>query len=193
VLLEFLRIVGSPKAVPGPCLNSSPTDQELVSRAKAGDRKAFDLLFARYNKFVVRLVVSIVKDDSTAEDLAQDTWLKIWEKIGTLNGPSFGAWLRPIAKRTALDFLRTSRASEELTPDVQDPTTDLEGEVLAKESRRVVSDLPARKRQILELNEKGLTYRELSKRLDIPIGTVKSRLHGARQAFREQLEEKETV
>ncbi len=178
-----------------------PSDDALVQRAKKGDLTAFDQLVARYYQRIYALAFQLLNNAEDAADATQETFVKAFEQLHTFRGASaFTTWLYRIAVNTCRDFLRRSRpipfsqlANDE-KPDEFDLATLTEPhpeEVMAQRERSglvwtALQQLPEEVRQILVLCDvQGFSYSEVSAILGIPEGTVKSRLHRARHAFKE--------
>lgn len=174
-------------------------DEELVRRAQAGQRRAFDLLVLRHQHKVVQLVTRLV-GEGDAPDVAQEAFIKAYRALPRFKGESaFYTWLYRIAINTAKNYLvsRTRRPSWQ-DIDVQDAElfghteqmSDIdtpEAELLTAEIRKAVADairtLPPDLRQAITLRElDGLSYEEIAEVMDCPIGTVRSRIFRARAA-----------
>jgi RNA polymerase sigma-70 factor (ECF subfamily) len=166
-------------------------DDALVRRARAGDREAFGLLAARHQDAVYRVVRGIVGDPSEAEDVAQEVFLKAFGALGRFRGDSgFFTWLYRIAVNEALRAARRRRHPASLdeglpveAPPVPQPDED--GPSLAL-LERLLRKLPEEFRAIVVLRDiEGLPYREVAETLEIPMGTVMSRLFRARRELRD--------
>lgn len=176
-------------------------DEVLVKRVQAGERKAFDLLVRRYQHKVLGVISRYVADWSEAQDVAQESFVRAYRAIGNFRGESaFYTWLYKIATNTAKNWL-VSQGRRPPTDDVQvddavhldaavrlkDSSTP-ERELLRQEIERTVFEtveaLPDELRQAITLREvEGLSYEEISERMDCPIGTVRSRIFRAREAI----------
>lgn len=176
---------------------SQANEIELVTRAQAGDRNAFSELVRNYGQGVVHVIYRMCGDQQVAEDAAQETFIQAWLRLGSFRpGTSLRNWLYRIAVNTAIDMLRKEKrilpdAVEEL--QLQDPRPG--PEALATNSERAakvqeaVLSLPEASRAVLVLREyEGLSYQEIADALEIPVGTVMSRLNYARKLLREKLE-----
>ena len=87
------------------------SDAELVQEILAGDKEAFALLVARYERSVRAASISIVKSTHVADDIAQDAFVRAWEQLPTLRNPrAFGPWLMKITRRCAIDWLRKQQS-----------------------------------------------------------------------------------
>jgi len=176
---------------------SAPNANEfdLVAQAKEGDRHAFGELVLHYRKRVVNLVYRMCGDSEIAQDMAQEAFIRAWNKLPGYNPRSaFGNWLYRIATNATLDLLRRERD----TVNVDDlplatPGNSLESSIETRDRaelvQKAVLSLPPASRSVLILREYGaLSYREISDTLSIPIGTVMSRLSYARMRLSQILE-----
>jgi RNA polymerase sigma-70 factor, ECF subfamily len=172
------------------------TEAELVFQAQMGDRNAYGELARRYYPGVVRVVYRMCGDTALAEDATQEAFIRAW-----VNLPSFQpsaplrSWLYRIALNAAFDILRR-KSEESLEEDRFEmiPDQSVSPEVALVEKERValvqqaMKSLPEASRSVLVLREYGeLSYQEIAKVLDIPVGTVMSRLNYARTRLREIL------
>lgn len=168
-------------------------DELLAIRCQLGERDAFSALITRWHEPIWRFLRRLTDSDDAAADLAQDTWLKVMRGIAALREPaSLRPWLFGIARRVAMDRLRRqyTRAEDgdveldELPAPEQD--IDLEPDLAALESG--LDELPLRERETLALFYlRELTIEQIAALLEIPAGTVKSRLFRARRLLRTQL------
>ena len=180
-------------------------DEELVKRVQAGDRRAFDLLVRRHQHKVIGVISRYVQDWAEAQDVAQEAFIRAFRALGNFRGESaFYTWLYKIATNTAKNWL-VSQGRRPPTDDVQvDDAVHLEAaarlkdastperELLRQEIERTVFEtveaLPEELRQAITLREvEGLSYEEISERMDCPIGTVRSRIFRAREAIDHRL------
>ena len=180
-------------------------DEALVKRVQAGERKAFDLLVRRYQHKVLGVISRYVADWSEAQDVAQESFVRAYRAIGNFRGESaFYTWIYKIATNTAKNWL-VSKGRRPPADDVQiDDAVYLEAasslkdsstperELLREEIERTVfatvEALPDELRQAITLREvDGLSYEEISERMDCPIGTVRSRIFRAREAIDNRL------
>lgn len=172
------------------------SEKELVLLSQRGDRSAFGELARRHYQGVVRVVYQYCSDVSIAEDAAQEAFIRAWQNLPSFRlSTPFRAWLFRIAINAALDVLR--RKPEESIEEVQllkgsDPAGNPETALMAKEQellvRRALQNLPDASRSVLILREYGaLSYQEIAAALEIPVGTVMSRLNYARSLLRKSL------
>jgi RNA polymerase sigma-70 factor (ECF subfamily) len=173
------------------------SEAELVIKAQGGDRNAFSELVCVHAQGVLNVIFRMCGDRQIAEDAAQETFIRAWAHLGSFRADaSLRNWLYRIALNTATDILRKEKRI--LPGDVNDfhladPQLGPEGVYLQEERTALVQaaiqSLPDASRAVLVLKEyEGLSYREIADALDIPIGTVMSRLNYARRVLKEKLE-----
>ncbi len=166
----------------------------LVSRAKAGDTKAFDELVNRHVQVVYNLTLRLVGNRDDAWDLTQGTFLKAWRGLaGFDDRRRFFSWLYRIALNESLNLLRGQRRHEALDERIADPSPSPDAQVDDRERQEAVQvalmDLDEEHRQLIILRHfADLSYAELSGVLEVPQKTVKSRLFTARQMLGRILE-----
>lgn len=165
-------------------------DREILERFRLGDEAAVKAVYDRYGGPVFALSLSILGEHGLAADATQQTFIKAWRAASTYDaGRSFGPWIYAIARRTAIDIYR-KRARLVVSDDVDvvtlPPALETVWEVF--EVRSAVDRLPDEEREVVKLSHfDGLTHSEIAERLDIPVGTVKSRSHRAHQRLIEML------
>ena len=172
---------------------NADAEASLVEEARRGDRNAFGELVCRYYPGVVQVIYRLCNDAGLAEDMAQEAFLRAW-----INLPSFHPqsslrnWLYRIAVNATLDVLRhrpEERLEDEAAEMIADQTASPESALIEKEStvlvQQALSSLPEAARSVLVLREYGgLSYQEIAGVLDVPVGTVMSRLNYARNRLR---------
>ena len=181
-------------------------DQQLVERAQRGDKHAFELLIAKYQRRLARLISRFVRDAAEVEDVTQDAFIKAYRALPTFRGESaFYTWLYRIGINTAKNYLlalkRRAPTSTQFDVDeaegfeeaglLQEVSTP-ENELMSKQVIEVVNaslrQLPDDLRTALTLREiEGLSYEEIATVMNCPIGTVRSRIFRAREAIAENL------
>ncbi|HTX93200.1 MAG TPA: sigma-70 family RNA polymerase sigma factor [Anaerolineales bacterium] len=177
-------------------LAEAVTEKELVVLAQQGDRNAYGELVRRHYQGVVRVVYRMCGDTALAEDATQEAFIRAWVSLPSFQPAApLRSWLYRIAINAALDVLR--RKPEESLEEnqvtmVTDQAASPEMALIEKERVTLVQQamkaLPEAARSVLVLREYGeLSYQEIAKVLDIPIGTVMSRLNYARNRLRELL------
>lgn len=173
-----------------------PDDAELVGRARHGDRQAFGILVRRYQRRVFALGLRHFREKADAEDLVQETFLRAWRALDRFDETRpFAPWLFRIARNWSLTQLETRkrRGDAELGDEIAwsgpSPDEDAERRRLRADVNRAVGELPEEQRVILHLRvAEGMSYREIADTLEVPIGTVMSRLARARETLRGKVE-----
>lgn len=172
-----------------------PSDGDLVRRAQAGEREAFGVLVRRYQRRVFSLGIRMLRNRSDAEDLVQETFLRAFRALDRFDPDRpLAPWLYRITTNRALSSLarRGRRDHEELSPRLAargpNPEEETDERRLAWAVREAVAQLPPEQRAILALRVgEGLSYREIAEVVDVPIGTVMSRLARARETLRRKV------
>ncbi len=179
------------------------SDFELIQKIALGDEHAFLMLYDRFAPQVYGLTLRMLGDTMLAEEVTQDTFLKLWSRARQFV-PSQGeliSWLLTIAHRTALDRIRLENrrlpASNAHDPEetwlaFPDEKT-MNADARWRSLHFAVQALPAEQRQVIDLAYyKGMSQSEIAEVLGWPLGTVKTRLRSAMQTLRQQwLEESE--
>lgn len=160
-------------------------EELLVLRAQSGDTEAASLLVARWQPRLLKDARLHLGDPDAAADAAQETWLRAFRRFDQLREPAaFGAWLRRIARNTCNDELRR-RARQPQQSDEDPVATDNYVEPVD----RYLAALPAAQREVMfAFYVECVPIADIAKRLQRPVGTIKSRLHHARLALRALLE-----
>lgn len=165
-------------------------DRDLLERFRQGDESAIKAVYERFSGPVFAVAMNVLRDHALAADATQQTFIKAWQASASYDADrSIEPWLFAIARRTAIDIYRKqsrSLVSEDVDSSTRPPSLDTIWEVF--EVRSALDQLPDEEREILRLSHfAGLTHSEISKHLDIPIGTVKSRSHRAHKRLIELL------
>lgn len=183
-------------------MSDREVDQQLVERAQRGDKHAFELLVAKYQRRLGRLISRFVRNAAEAEDVTQDAFIKAYRALPAFRGDSaFYTWLYRIGINTAKNHLvaqgRRAPTSTPLDAEEAEEFEDAallhevatpENELMSKQVVEVVNaslqELPDDLRTALTLREiEGLSYEEIAAVMDCPIGTVRSRIFRARDAI----------
>lgn len=169
-------------------------DRDLIASAQQGDRQAFTKLVRRHQGSIVSLTYRMCGDLRLAEDAAQEAFVRVWQNLNRYKPQyAFRSWLYRIAANAALDSLRRERPTADLdSVSLADlgpsPEQSAEDDERAAHVRRAIAQLSESLRVVLILREyQGLSYQEIADVLDIPIGTVMSRLNSARAQLRQEL------
>lgn len=179
---------------------ASQDDERLIRRTLDGHNEAFGQLICKYQDRLYNGMVHILRSEPEAEDVVQDAFVLAFTKLDTFKGKSaFFTWLYRIGYNVAITRIRRRKNTVSLTanpersldfPD-QGPAPDdrLEQQEEAMQLMEAMNRLSDEHRAILVLREMDdLDYDAISEILDLPIGTVRSRLHRARSSLREELE-----
>jgi RNA polymerase sigma-70 factor (ECF subfamily) len=170
-------------------------DLELIRRSQSGDTEAYDQLVSKYRAKIFTLVRGMVRNEHDASDLVQEGWLKAWQSIHQFKGrSSFYTWLYRITMNVTIESLRRKRQREEIelidaiasflpSPRANDRRTEIQEKV-----ESALAKLSPEHRAVVVLKElEGLQYREIAEVLNIPVGTVMSRLFYAKKQLQSRL------
>ena len=177
-------------------------DAYLVERALDGDIAAFEKLVSRYQNKIMGYVGRMVNGDrEEAEDVTQETFIKAYRSLDSFRGQaSFSTWLYKIATNLCIDRARgkkrrpqqafsldepmdkdEEKGGREIPDSRYEPGQDVERDEMRRVVRETVAEMPEKMRQVLILCDlQGKPYEEIAQMLDVPLGTVKSRLFHAR-------------
>ena len=182
-------------------------ETELIEQLKQGDETAFKVIVEQWQDMVYNTILGIVQNETEAEDLAQDVFIKVFEKINTFKGDSkFSTWLYRIATTTALDHLRSKKRKKrfgflqslggggsdekEQVPDFNHPGVSLDNKERAAVLFKAIEALPENQKSAYTLHKlEGLSYRDVSEVLNTTVSAVESLMSRANQNLRKQLEE----
>ena len=182
------------------------TDRVLLEKVAKGDELSFDNLYARYGDKLFHFIFGFFYDVNIAEDIASDFWTTVWTRAHTFRGEaSVKNWLYRIARNKALDELRRSKnknrhAEDEnqedilsAIPDDRSKPDDELGQKQESELMRVaIRQLSKEHREVVELfYYQGMKYQEIEAVLEIPLGTVKTRLLFAKEQLKRTLKDAE--
>jgi len=181
-------------------------DRQLVARAQRGDKRAFELLVEKYQRKLARLLSRFIRDPAEVEDVTQEAFIKAYRALPAFRGDSaFYTWLYRIGINTAKNYLmamgRRAPTSTEVEAeeaegfeegeqlrDINTPESMLLSSEIAKTVNATIEQLPEELRTAIQMREiEGMSYEDIAKAMDCPIGTVRSRIFRAREAIAEQL------
>ena len=187
-------------------MSEREVDQQLVERAQRGDKRAFELLVEKYQRKLARLLSRLIRDPGEVEDVTQEAFIKAYRALPSFRGDSaFYTWLYRIGINTAKNYLvamgrraPTSTDVEaeeaegqeggELLRDINTPDSLLLTKEIGDTVNAAIESLPEELRSAIQLRElEGMSYEEIAKLMDCPIGTVRSRIFRAREAIAERL------
>ena len=185
------------------------TDAEVVAEALGGAQEAFREIVVRFERPIYSLIVRMVQDPGTAEDLAQEVFIKAFRRLDTYDPVrKLSSWLFKIAHNTTIDHLR--RHAPETVPleggkdrdeenrgglaavlsdeSTEDPSAAAERKDMARSLERAISRLRPEYREVVVLFYiEGASYQEICDAMDLPLGTVKTNLHRARKELAEEM------
>jgi RNA polymerase sigma-70 factor, ECF subfamily len=185
--------------------SANRSEPDLINAAQEGEREAFDCLVEAHYRTVYNTAYRMLGTASLASDATQAVFVRVWEALSSFRGDAtFRTWLYRITMNVCLDELRRRKkeplslieegdegepASEREMPDVSDePARTAEQRELQRLVQTAIARLPEDFRTVIVLYDlRGLSYQEISTVLDIPLGTVKSRLNRARLALRDEI------
>jgi len=174
-------------------------EQRIIARCRAGDWSEYGWIVNRYRRLVWAAVDSVTGDDAAAQDLVQEAFIRVYEKLYTFRGDSqFSSWLYRLARNHALSHVRKMNRRPHLDsldaqparqhepysrlPDNRRPDTEYETDARQRELARMLGELPVEYREVIDLYYAGeLSYQEIADILRLPLNTVKTRLRRARQ------------
>src|SRR6266511_5573907 len=184
----------------------SAEDADTIQRARQGDERALDLLVQRYHKSVYNLAYRLSGNPDDASDIAQETFLRVYHALPNFRGDAnFSTWLYRIVTNVFLDERKKQRVrahssleefieleDSTVTRQIQDPTPGPEVITLHMERAEIIQKavlaLPSNQRLMIGLYHfQNRSYEEIAEILQLPIGTVKSRLNRARLALKNKL------
>lgn len=167
------------------------SDDHIITEIQKGHIEKFEMLVRKYQSGLVKFVFTIVKDFPQAEDIVQETFIKIYRNIPELDsGKKFSAYLFTIAKNQSITYLRQKKETVSLENiDIADENEDTVNRYVINNLIDIIKQkikfLPDTFTQILTLYYfEELSYLEISKKLDLPINTVKTRLRRAKIQLR---------
>ena len=186
---------GAPVAEPAAAADSA----EFVARLRTGDRRAFEDLVRTQQHRVYGLALRMLGNAAEAQDVAQEVFIRAHRSMAEFRGDArLSTWLYTIASRLCLNRLagserRLTRHGEETLVRLPDgrpgPDEALERGELEEALHRAIAELDEERRVVVVLRDvEGLAYEEIAEILDLPVGTVRSRLHRARLDLKEKLE-----
>ena len=174
-------------------------DGDLLARLQARDPTALEELYDRYGGMTYRLILRMVRDEGIAQDLVQETFLRVWNRAGGFDSDrgAVGPWLLAVARNRAIDYLRCkSNRTDHLLElnETEHPAAfaSIPAETLQFDLTRTIKTAfealgPQQKEAINLAYFEGMTQTEIAERLNQPLGTVKTWIRRGLQQMKEQL------
>ena len=176
-------------------LDTGPKDETLMSRVVAGDASAADALVQRYQHTLFSFLYRLTLNTADTEDLFQETWLRLLRYRNTFRiGSKFSTWLFQIAVNCTRDLLSHKMPAVPVKDDMAVSAADITDQPLENRDNvaAIVEHLPLPQREVLVLKYfHDMKETEIAALLEIPLGTVKSRLHNAMACVRRFYEQQE--
>jgi RNA polymerase sigma-70 factor (ECF subfamily) len=183
--------------------HAPPNEAELIADLRRQDPKALTAFYDAYGVILYRFVMKMVKDPYMAEDILQDAFHRLWIRTGQIREgtETIGPFLFTIARNIALDYLRSPHGRRERNIGIEaadfcQTGDDAEKQLYTKEKGRQIQDafekLNDRQKQMIELSfYEGLSHSQISEKLQLPLGSVKTWTRSAIQALRQSMEKQE--
>jgi len=180
-------------------VRGAEADAELVVRLQRREPQALAELYDRYGRIAYALILRVVRDTGIAEDLVQETFLRVWNRLQTFDAQkgAVGPWLLAVAHNRAIDYLRSAGGRERNAVEFEETDhpslyTDIERSILTSDKARVVKaaieKLSSHQRQVIELAYfEGISQTEMAVRIGQPLGTVKTWVRAALNVLRDEL------
>ncbi|RDB33157.1 RNA polymerase sigma factor [Exiguobacterium sp. RIT594] len=176
------------------------SDESLYHQMRSGDEQALEVLYDKYERLLFSFAHRFTNNDRLSEEVIQEVWMKIWNGRVDFNTDKgkFSSWILTITRNAALDCLRREKRQPTIEVEERDGGYDepVERTVIQRETatevRDAVNELKPDQQELIELVYfKGLTQQQISEQLNLPLGTVKTRIRSAIQALRKLLDGRE--
>jgi RNA polymerase sigma-70 factor (ECF subfamily) len=187
-------------------------DFAIISQILEGDSNLYSKLVSKYSRVVTALIRKMIRDEDDIDDLTQETFIKAYKALSSFKeGFSFSSWIYRIASNTCIDFIRrkrfnfisidqpiTKQGDEEQYLDIEDEDNTPELAYMLNERKKAVEDaidgLPDNYKVIIKMrHEDEMEYSEISKMLNMPLGTVKAHLFRARKILLSTLKQNKSL
>jgi RNA polymerase sigma-70 factor (ECF subfamily) len=175
------------------------SDADLIERLQRHDPQALAELYDRFGRLAYSLILRVVRDTGVAEDLVQETFMRVWNRAQGLDAQkgSIGPWLLAVARNRAIDYLRSAGGRERNAIEFEETDhpalyIDMERDILSSDKARriktAVEKLSPHQREVIELAYfEGLSQTEMAERMGQPLGTVKTWVRAALKNLRDEL------
>ncbi|WP_214721931.1 sigma-70 family RNA polymerase sigma factor [Exiguobacterium sp. s192] len=176
------------------------SDESLYHEMRSGDELALEALYEKYERLLFSFAHRFTNNDRLSEEVIQEVWMKIWNGRVDFNTDKgkFSSWILTITRNAALDCLRREKRQPTIEVEERDGGFDepVERTVMERETasevRNAVSELKPDQQELIELVYfKGLTQQQISDQLNLPLGTVKTRIRSAIQSLRKIIDGRE--
>ncbi|HEV3200425.1 MAG TPA: sigma-70 family RNA polymerase sigma factor [Bryobacteraceae bacterium] len=180
-------------------IHVAASDVDLIERLQRHDPQSLAELYDRFGRLAYSLILRVVRDTGVAEDLVQETFMRVWNRAQGLDAQkgSVGPWLLAVARNRAIDYLRSAGGRERNALEFEETDhpalyVDMERDILSSDkARRVktaVEKLSPHQREVIELAYfEGLSQTEMAERMGQPLGTVKTWVRAALKTLRDEL------
>lgn len=176
----------------------SKIDNTVIEGMKNGDMASFDIIYRTYSKRLFGFILQIIKNDSDAEEIVQEVFVKIWESRGHIDNFSlFDSYLFTIAYNKTISFIRKRLSEKRYIDHVKslqnidentEPFDDSEFKILSKQVNTLVDQLPPRQKEVFTLHrQEGLAYKEIAEKMNISKNTVENHMARALKFLRQHL------
>jgi RNA polymerase sigma-70 factor, ECF subfamily len=180
-----------------PPYDAQPSEPSDAALAAAGDRRAFERLYRAHAGRVYALCARMTADRSLAEELTQDVFVRVWEKLASFRGDSsFGTWIHRVAVNVVLNRMQTEKRDRKRSATGSEEEDDVVASLPARPTapgdrmdlERAIAGLPPGARRVFVLHDvEGYRHEEIAEQLGITSGGSKAQLHRARLLLREAL------
>lgn len=184
---------------------SLTSDEDLLKNIASGEKDALGELYDRYGRLVYSLALNSVGDQSVAEEITQEVFLRVWEKAHTYQSQKaqVNTWITRITRYRSIDVLRKRGARQEdqqvrwseLSPsemvnvDGRNPEWEAERSIQGRQAKEAIASLPPEQQQVLALAYfQGLSHQQIADTMAIPLGTVKTRIRLGMQKLRQHFQ-----
>lgn len=175
-------------------LNDRSTESTLISKASNGDKKAFELLMSNHLKIIYNYICVHVNNSEDIQDIVQETMLAVWSNLKSFgNNSSFKTWIIGIARRKICDYYRRAYKAPAISISEVEDSQMIEDEseklIKAIDVSNLLANLSNTEQELVFLVFSAqMTYQEVSEVIQMPVGTVKSKMSAIKAKLRKHLE-----
>jgi RNA polymerase sigma-70 factor (ECF subfamily) len=173
---------------------NAPTDRDLIVRAKRGESEAYGEIVMQHQTSVFNVCYRILHNRNDAEDLAQETFMRAYNKLNSFDiEREFAPWIKRVAANLCLNHIESQKVTLEIDDErdedkTHSPSQQVEVKERSEQIRQALASLPANYRVVLEMRHyQEMSYDEIADELKIPLSDVKSHLFRARKILAEKL------